>query len=171
MFSLTTQKTKSGYFSLLQATKTKQTNNHVLFYYKRDIRINKQIIITKLNHGNIECETYYFNCNGNNQLHRLNGPAYCNYQNGKIVTENWIINGIKQRIKNNGPTFISYHTDGSKQIEMWHSNNVLHRIGGPAYIIYDDFKEEWYTKGNFIGQTGSNIRTILNKNVFYHVNK
>ena len=161
------QESKSGWFTF---TKTKHKNKHILFYYKRDIR-NKQIVITHFDNGDIDYEKYFFNSNCNEKLHCLNGPAYISYKNGNIVTENWFVNGKKHRTKDSGPTFISYHTRGDKQIEAWYSNNVLHRIEGPAFIDYDNFKEEWYIKGKFIKQTDNKIKiqTYLQNGVFFHI--
>lgn len=72
------------------------------------------------------------------KYHNLYGPAIIRL-NG---TKEWWVDGIR-----NHPTYFDYPTivclNGDK---MWHYNNKLHRIIGPA-VIKTDGIQEWYFNG------------------------
>jgi len=57
----------------------------------------------------------------------------------------YYLNGAVHRV--DGPSIIVTNSDGSPGSESWRNKGLLHRVGGPAYHMFDHHKE-WYIGGN-----------------------
>jgi antitoxin component YwqK of YwqJK toxin-antitoxin module len=68
------------------------------------------------------------------------------YQDGSIYRERWVVNDELHRL--DGPAFIWYNEDGSIKNEHWYVNGKNHRIDGPANITYNKDgsieQEQWW---------------------------
>ena len=81
----------------------------------------------------------------NGYFYREGGPALIKYENGEPIREEWYLNRLHRE---NGPAYIEYE-DGKVIRELWYDNGLWHREDGPAYVSYDECRiiEEWYTNG------------------------
>jgi antitoxin component YwqK of YwqJK toxin-antitoxin module len=79
-------------------------------------------------------------------------PERTYYDDGSIQDERWIVNNELHRL--DGPAYIWYNEDGSIYREQWFVNGELHRVDGPAYIWYykngSIGSEHWYINGIYI---------------------
>lgn len=104
----------------------------------------------------------------NNKIDRDNDlPAHIKYKFGKVDTMTWCKNGMIHR-DGGKPAYINFPVINTKYInEIWYQNGKIHRVDGPAIIIYeidypkDDpenpryklYRKEWYRKGELTDVT------------------
>lgn len=93
-------------------------------------------------------------------LGREGGPAIIEYDPmGEVISEEWV--GDELRIKNDLPSKIIYHKNGSPSICNWRFNGIYHRIDGPAVIKFDRFgniqQEQWFQNDKCHRQDGPAI--------------
>jgi len=64
------------------------------------------------------------------------------YNTGELKSEQWLVDGVLHRV--DGPAIIIYYQgNGGKRYECWRRNNKNHRVGGPAFTwYYGDEKPE-----------------------------
>ena len=81
--------------------------------------------------------------NGKNQFHRIDGPAYIDYdENGNLLYEAYYINGIPFR-ENNLPNHIHYYEYDNIAMEVWWNERTQkHNEHGPARIFYKEIDNE-----------------------------
>ena len=102
----------------------------------------------------IENTNNYFitNENGENVLHREDGPAYIYFwPNNQPKLEVWYINGLRHREIE--PAVIEYYENGTIKEKQWYVNEEQHRIDGPAWITYTengDVSTEYYLQNNLL---------------------
>lgn len=91
----------------------------------------------------------------NDLIHNSNGPAIYNYfTTGKVKSLAYYQNGIIFR-PNDLPNYIQFYQSGSFFLKEWRDKeNKLHRLTGPAKILYYDSDvlspwEEHYIHGNY----------------------
>ena len=76
--------------------------------------------------------SYYLNGN----LHRKDGPALVEYDDGNIKFEEYYINGELHR--EDGPAFISYNHNGIIEDEAYFINGKRNRENGPSVIFREN---------------------------------
>lgn len=74
--------------------------------------------------------------------HREDGPAIIEYKQKHrhtheviVEKEEWYINNLLHRL--DGPAQVLYYFEDCKKSESWFQNGKYHREDGPAYIEYD----------------------------------
>lgn len=87
--------------------------------------------------GIITYVTSYYN--KNKRLDNPNGPARISTsQYGITYKKEWFINGKPSR-DNDLPTVEQFYENGKLFAEIWIDENFgIHRLTGPAYIVYDE---------------------------------
>jgi hypothetical protein len=108
------------------------------------IQIEKESILYWPDTAQIKTKTWY---NENNQIHKIDGPAYIEYnKNNTIKIMGWFQNGKKHNI--NGPAFI-YFNNNIQYCTEWYQFGIRHRIDGPAYIRQtpNTKYESWFIHG------------------------
>lgn len=68
------------------------------------------------------------------QLHRISGPAFIDYIDGKIMMNMWYNNDNLHRV--HGPAVIKYYNNGQKSVEEWYQHDKLYRVVGPSIVEY-----------------------------------
>lgn len=77
--------TKNG----LKSITFKYQKNELM--YKKETFKNDIIVITRFQSGNVSLKTY----SKNSVFHRIGGPAVIRYSNGKIIEQEYYLNGIR----------------------------------------------------------------------------
>ena len=73
----------------LQSISYKYQKNKLM--YKKEMFKNDIIVITRFQSGNVSLKTY----SKNGVFHRIGGPAVIRYSNGKIIEQEYYLNGIR----------------------------------------------------------------------------
>ena len=96
---------------------------------------------------NSEC-VIYFNYG---VKHRIDGPAMQVSKDGKLRGEEWVLNNELHRI--DGPAYTSWHEDGTLKEIQWFRHNKLHRENAPAAQQWNKRGilrcSVWYYNGEF----------------------
>lgn len=119
-------------------------------WYKHGLYYREQDNPTHIeHHGDGGCHKKWFN--DKRQLHRDNAPAWIiYYSNGNIHHEYWYQYG---QFAPDKPHHRSYDESGNLIGEYWMNHMGLHRINGPARIVYYTNgkvkSEEWLINNNW----------------------
>ena len=96
--------------------------------------------------GQLLEEGYYITVNGEELLHREDGPAYIMYyEDGTKGREQYFVYGDFHR--EDGPAATIWFEDGKLSAEKYFVNGLFHRLDGPAEIYYfenGDVEDEIY---------------------------
>jgi len=106
-------------------------------------------------------QNYFIEQENTYVLHNQNGPSQIFYNSdGSIEEMHYYINGSLHSI-NEEPSVIMWN-NRKKTCEKWHKNNLLHRIGSPAWIIYEynGMRTFWYQNGIFYRENNESTYQI-----------
>lgn len=117
-------------------------------YNRMCVQVEKEIVGYWPGTTQVKTRTWY---NESNQIHKVNGPAYVEYnKNNTIKILAWFQDGKKH--KEDGPAFI-YYKNGIEYCTEWYQLGLRHRTDGPAYIRcnseakYEIKYEAWFIQG------------------------
>ena len=81
-------------------------------------------------------------------LHNRKGAAVITYYDNIYKIEQWYIDG---EFRKNGPSIVTYYSNGKLAEERWFNRLGLHRIDGPALTYYSkcgrELNREYYING------------------------
>ena len=97
--------------------------------------------------GRIRTKIYYSGPEIDDTWHRVDGPAYMQYNTeGILIEAAYYVDDILHRI--DGPAIIDYHNNGNISSERYIVDSTLFRADGPARIEYtstgEAFGEKYY---------------------------
>lgn len=93
-------------------------------------------------------------------LHCANGPAFIKYKDGLVEEKKYYLEGLNKSHLGLPDEQIIFST----KIQEWKSNNVLHKIDGPAYVCYKAKQktfDQYYLGGILLSK--ESYKNIVNK--------